>query len=180
LQKLKVRNLLNLNKKNAIAVAFTGPSNSGKTTLIKKLADYIINTKKQKVVIIKNDPKDKAIFDVAGKDSDIFFKTGADVFVTSPTRTTFFSHQYSAIDEIISKANDFDFLLVEGLKDLPLPRIGIFRNKINEDYLEVINSLAIDDSIQLEEYQIPENISILNLNDEVEVFKWITQNGKQI
>ena len=169
-----------MSNKKKLAVAFTGPSNSGKTTLIKKLADYIINQKKEKVVIVKNDPKDKAIFDVAGKDSDIFFKTGADVFVTSPTRTTFFLHQYSEIDEIISKANDFDYLLVEGLKDLPLPRIGIFRNKINEDYLKVINSLAIDDSIKLENYQISDSIQVLNLNDEVEVFEWILKNGKEI
>ena len=169
-----------MSNKKKLAVAFTGPSNSGKTTLIKKLADYIINQKNEKVVIVKNDPKDKAIFDVAGKDSDIFFKTGADVFVTSPTRTTFFSHQYSEIDEIISKANDFDYLFVEGLKDLPLPRIGIFRNKINEDYLEVINSLAIDDSIKLENYQISDSIQVLNLNDEVEVFEWILKNGKEI
>lgn len=51
-----------------IIVAFTGPSNSGKTTLIVKLSE-ILQSQKYKVCIIKNDPKDKAIFDKEGKDS---------------------------------------------------------------------------------------------------------------
>ena len=44
-----------------LAVAFTGPSNSGKTTLIQKVATKLI-AQDYKVVIIKNDPKDKAKF----------------------------------------------------------------------------------------------------------------------
>jgi len=48
-----------------VAVAFTGPSGSGKTTLVEKVAKVLIE--KQKVAIIKNDPKDKAVFDVEGK-----------------------------------------------------------------------------------------------------------------
>jgi molybdopterin-guanine dinucleotide biosynthesis protein B len=51
-----------------VAVAFTGPSGSGKTTLVEKVAKVLIED--QKVAIIKNDPKDKAVFDVEGKDSD--------------------------------------------------------------------------------------------------------------
>ena len=46
-----------------VAVAFTGPSGSGKTTLVEKVAKVLIED--QKVAIIKNDPKDKAVFDVA-------------------------------------------------------------------------------------------------------------------
>ena len=85
-----------------LAMAFSGPSNSGKTTLITKLAKAFIE-QGLKVVVLKHDPKDKASFDTAGKDSFKFYQTGASVIVQSPTRTTFFSHESLAIDEYLTK-----------------------------------------------------------------------------
>ena len=164
--------------KNRVAVAFTGPSGSGKTTLVEKVAKVLIENKK--VAIIKNDPKDKAIFDVEGKDSDKFSKTGAEVVVTSPTRTTYFSKREKSLNEIVSMINDFDILLVEGLKTLPLPRIAIFRNKIDESYFSCSEAIAIDDSIDIENYEIPKEIQILNLNNTTEIIEWINSNAKQI
>lgn len=76
-----------------LAVAFTGPSNSGKTTLILKVARKLIHEHHKEVAIIKHDPKDKARFDVEGKDSYKFSSTGAEVIVTSPNRTTYFSQK---------------------------------------------------------------------------------------
>ena len=55
--------------KKRLAVAFTGPSNSGKTTIILKVARKLIHEHAKDVAIIKHDPKDKARFDVEGKDS---------------------------------------------------------------------------------------------------------------
>jgi molybdopterin-guanine dinucleotide biosynthesis protein B len=162
-----------------IAVAFTGPSNSGKTTLIKKLA-LKFQEKNKRVSIIKHDPKDKAIFDVKGKDSQIFFETGANVAVISPTRTTLFFHQSYSIDEVAKKFGEFDILMVEGLKWINLPRIGVFRGKIQEDYLDKIQALAIDDSINLEEFNISKKIEILDLNNIDEVAEWILKNGKSL
>jgi len=159
-------------------VAFTGPSGSGKTTLIKKIAQELIKTKQ--VAIIKHDPKDKAIFDKEGKDSFIFSQTGAEVVVTSPTRTTYFSKKHKSLDEIISMLNSFDILLVEGLKTLPLPRIAIFRNKIDESYIDYSEAIAIDDSINIKEYNIPENIDILDLNDTKSIIEWIEKNAKEV
>ena len=164
--------------KTRVAVAFTGPSGSGKTTLIEKVAKTLIATKK--VAIIKNDPKDKAIFDVEGKDSHRFFQTGAEVVITSPKRTTYFSHREKRLDEIVSMVNDFDILLVEGLKTLPLPRIAIFRNKINESYFECSEAIAIDKSIDLSEYTLPEHIDILDLNDLDAILNWINHHAKVI
>jgi len=162
-----------------ISIAFTGPSNSGKTTLIEKLSKLLIQELKKNVVIIKNDPKDKAIFDYEGKDSYKFSQTGADVFVTSPNRTTFLSKKHKNIDEMILMAGDFDYLLVEGLKTLPLPRIGIFRNQIDLDYISVIDALAIDDSIDIVDYEIPNTLKILNLNNPLEILNWINIHGKK-
>ena len=161
-----------------VAVAFTGPSGSGKTTLVEKVAKILIE--KNKVAIIKNDPKDKAVFDREGKDSDRFSKTGAEVVVTSPTRTTYFSKREKTLDDIVEMINDFDILLVEGLKTLPLPRIAIFRNKIDESYFSCSEAIAVDDSINISDYSIPENITILNLNNSSEIIEWINEHAKEI
>ncbi len=161
-----------------VAVAFTGPSGSGKTTLVEKVAKVLI--KEQKVAIIKNDPKDKAIFDVEGKDSYKFSQTGAEVVVTSPTRTTYFSQREKTLDQLVSMINDFDILLVEGLKTLPLPRIAIFRNAIDESYFDCSEAIAVDDTIDLRQYNVPENIDILNLNDTIQIIAWIKNHAKDI
>ncbi len=161
-----------------VAVAFTGPSGSGKTTLVEKVAKILIED--QKVAIIKNDPKDKAVFDVEGKDSDKFSKTGAEVVVTSPTRTTYFSKREKTLDDIVTMINDFDILLVEGLKTLPLPRIAIFRNEIDESYLDYCEAIAIDETINKTQYTIPEDIDILDLNDSAQIIEWIYTHAKNI
>ncbi len=167
-----------LNVDKRVAVAFTGPSGSGKTTVVEKVARILIQT--NKVAIIKNDPKDKAVFDVEGKDSDKFTKTGAEVVVTSPTRTTYFSQREKTLDQIVAMINDFDILLVEGLKTLPLPRIAIFRNKIDESYFSCSEAIAVDDSITISDYNIPKNITILNLNNSSEIIEWINAHAKEI
>lgn len=163
-----------------LAVAFTGPSNSGKTTLIVKVARKLIKEHSKEVAIIKNDPKDKAHFDVPGKDSHKFSETGAEVVVTSPTRTTLFSQRHKELDEIISMLGDFDILLVEGLKNLPLPRISIFRNNIDEEYFPYMDALAVDDTIDPESYALPQNVAVLDLNNEDDVIAWILENAKVV
>jgi molybdopterin-guanine dinucleotide biosynthesis protein B len=164
---------------NALAVAFTGPSNSGKTTLITKLCVFF-SQKKQKVAAIKHDPKDKAVFDVEGKDSFKLFNAGADVVVVSPAKTALFSHNSKDLDEIISLLLPFDILFVEGLKTMPLPRIGIFRNKLDESYFEYCKALAIDESINLKEYNLPADLDILDLNDTEAIASWILKNAKKL
>ena len=147
------------------AVAFTGPSNSGKTSIIVKIADILI--KDRNIAIIKNDPKDKAKFDTKGKDSYKFSATGADVAVISPKKTTLFVKKEKPLQKIIDFFDDFDLLLVEGLKTYPLPRIAIFRNDIDESYFDYSQAIAIDDSIDLKKYNIPTHIDILDLNSSV-------------
>jgi molybdopterin-guanine dinucleotide biosynthesis protein B len=160
------------------AVAFTGPSGSGKTTLVEKLSNILIE--EREVAIIKHDPKDKAIFDSEGKDSYKFFQTGAEVVVASSTRTTYFSKRNKDLDEIIRMFNHFDILLVEGLKTLPLPRIAIFRNSIEESYLSCSEAIAIDNTINLKNYDIPKNIDILDLNNTTQIIEWIDKNAKNV
>jgi len=157
------------------AVAFTGPSGSGKTTLIEKIAYRL--AKSRRVAIVKHDPSDKARFDREGKDSERFFRAGAEVAVVSPTRTTFFSHQTRSIEEIATLFGDFDLLMVEGLKTLPLPRLGVFRHRIDPDYLPVLQAIAIDDSVDLDTVTLPEEVEVLDLNDVDEIIEWIDRHA---
>ena len=163
-----------------LAVAFTGPSNSGKTTLILKVARKLINDHKKEVAIVKHDPGDKARFDVEGKDSYKFSDTGAEVIVTSPNRTTYFSKKNKDLDEMIRLFDKFDILLVEGLKSLPLPRIGVFRDSLDSDYFTYIDALATDGSANLEDYDMPSGIDVLDLNNPDEVILWIFKNAKEV
>lgn len=165
-----------MNKKRLV-VAFSGPSNSGKTTIIVKIAN-ILKTNGLKVCIIKHDPKDKAVFDTPGKDSYKFSQTGSDVAVVSPNKTTLLKGSTSSIDELITLFNDFDYLLVEGLKTLDLPRISIFRDSLDESYFELSNAIAFDNSIN--ENEIPSNIDKLNLNNPEEIISWINKKAKRV
>ncbi len=118
---------------------------------------------KEQIAIVKHDPKDKAEFDRVGKDSYRFFESGADVAVVSPNRTTLFFHKTHTLEDIVKLFGDFELLMVEGLKSLPLPRIGIFRGEIDESYLNKVSAIAIDGSIDLSKYSLPKELDILNL-----------------
>ncbi|MCK5294861.1 MAG: molybdopterin-guanine dinucleotide biosynthesis protein B [Arcobacteraceae bacterium] len=166
-----------MNKYKRLAVAFTGPSNSGKTTLIVKVSN-ILQDNGFKVCIVKHDPKDKAIFDKEGKDSFKFSQTGANVAVVSPNKTTYFKKQTSTIDELIDIFKDFDFLLVEGLKTLPLPRICVSRTKLDVNYFDVSDTLAIDDTI--DNNTIPQGMNVLDLNNPEQIVQWIEENSKKV
>ena len=156
-----------------LAIAFSGPSNSGKTTLILKVAKKFIDDG-LKVVVVKHDPGDKAKFDVEGKDSFKFSQAGADVVVMSPTRTTYFSQSSQSIDEVIRMIGEFDMLLVEGLKTLPLPRLSVFRGEIDEAYL------GFSDAIATYKEQILYEITNLNLDDIDAICAWIIKNAKAV
>ena len=156
------------------AVAFSGPSNSGKTTLIEKLSKIL--SPNYKVLIIKHDPKDKAKFDVEGKDSHKFFTSGADTVVLSPTRTTFFSHQKREVSDIVEMF-EFDYLLVEGLKEIDLPRISIFRHEIIKDYLPYSDAIAIDNTIKITSDL---KLDVLDLNNTKQILEWINKNAKVV
>ncbi len=162
----------------ALAVAFTGISNSGKTTIIEKISTILKD--KYKVGIIKHDPKDKAIFDKEGKDSFKFFSTGAEVAVVSPTRTTYFSHRQKELEELVLMFGDIDILLVEGLKNLPLPRICVARGEIDESYLDYSEALAVDSTVDMSRYNVSKSMNIMDLNDPQTIIEWILQNGKEI
>ena len=156
-----------------LGIAFSGPSNSGKTTLILKVAKRFLESN-LKVAIIKHDPSDKAKFDVEGKDSYKFSSLGVDVVVTSPTRTTYFNKSQKDLNDIIKMIDNFDILIVEGLKTLPLPRISIFRDSIEESYLKFSNAIATNN------LNYSGELKHFDINDDLNISKWILENAKKL
>lgn len=154
-------------------VAFTGNSNSGKTTLIEKLTLLL---KDKKVSIIKHDPKDKAELDKEGKDSARFYKAGANVAILGATQTYLRFHESLEIKSIINSFKPCDYIFIEGLKELPFQRICIARDMLDSRFFDYIQAIAIDETIDKNE--IPHDIEILNLNNPQEILKWIDENIK--
>ncbi len=79
---------------------------------------------------------------------------------------------------MIDLFQDFDYLLVEGLKSLEIPRISIFRDRLDESYFSVSNAIACDETINSNE--IPSDLDILDLNNPEEIILWINKNAKRV
>jgi molybdopterin-guanine dinucleotide biosynthesis protein B len=184
-----------------LAIVFSGASGVGKTTFVLKIARNLIESG-FKVAVVKHDPGDKARFDKEGKDSYRYSRLGADVAVVSPTRTSVFlkrglfggaervgseahfekredfsnlnnSNLNRDLEELISHFGDFDYLLIEGLKFIPLPKIVIFRDEIKADFLPfasaVVSNLNYD-------FGVP----AFGLEDVSGVIEWINNNAKKV
>lgn len=156
--------------------AFSGKSNSGKTTLICKLCEYFTQILNLKVAVIKHDPKDKASFDVKGKDSYEFFQVAGAVAVISPARTTLQlknqNTESQAFDSVLKNFQDYDYIFVEGLKSLPYPRIVVARENIESAYIPYANAFALDKSVRNAEI-LPSKLPILDLNNTKQIAEFI-------
>lgn len=163
-------------KRKRIAAGFTGPSGSGKTTLILKLNEKLI-AEGGRVVVVKTDSRQHADFGDSSKDSTRFFESGADVLVASPAKTVMFSHGEASLDDLIDMAGDFDYLLIEGLRRIVLPRIAIFRESIEPDYLDFASVVAAGPDI--DKKTVPPEYKIIDLNSVEKIIEWINLNGKR-
>ncbi|EJB7568989.1 molybdopterin-guanine dinucleotide biosynthesis protein MobB [Campylobacter fetus] len=185
-----------------LAVAVSGRSGSGKTTLIAKIASKLIE-QGYKVAITKHDPGDKSKFDKEGKDSYLFSSLGADVAVVSPKRTTVLlqsglfggdervgseahdnkTEEFSPsktecendLKKLISYFGEFDYLIVEGLKFIPLPRISVFRDEVDDRYKSFSDAYATN----LDGFANG-NKPKFGLDDIENIIKWIDNNAKRV
>ncbi len=111
--------------KNLPAFGICGFSGSGKTTLIESLIPKLLS-KNLKVAVIKHDVHGIDV-DRSGKDSDRFFKAGADVYLQGE-ETMIRLHKSTSPDlmgllkQIGSK---YDLILVEGHKQTPISKVWL-------------------------------------------------------
>lgn len=156
-------------------VAFGGVSNSGKTTLMEKLILLLGN--QYDILAIKHDSKNKAVFDIYGKDSERFFRAGADVIISSNEKSAIFLHNEQNLQKICLDFAFKDYIFIEGYKNIIMPRICVARGEIF--YEEVKNSHAIAiDNVDLIQQKDGFHREILDLNEPMLIFRWIEKNAK--
>lgn len=77
------------------------------------------------------------------------------------------------LQKLINYFDDFDYLIIEGLKYIPLPRITIFRDTIDNRYLPFSDAIASN-----LEYIF--NKPTYELDDVGGLIDWINTNAKKV
>jgi molybdopterin-guanine dinucleotide biosynthesis protein MobB len=106
---------------NLPAFGICGWGDSGKTLLIEELARRL-TLRGLKIAVIKHAPHG---FDVAGelKDSNRCFRSGADILLAGQGESLLWIHKAESLVEYLWRlAPEYDLILVEGFKSVPLPR----------------------------------------------------------
>lgn len=76
---------------------------------------------------------------------------------------------------LIAYFGEFDYLIVEGLKFIPLPRITVFRDEFDEKYLPFSDAYASN----LDEFS-DANKPKFGLDEIENIIKWIDNNAKKV
>ncbi len=141
-------------------VSIVGKSKSGKTVLMEQLiAEF--KRRGYKVAALKHSRGGLEI-DRPGKDSWRFAQAGSDaVLVSTPGKLVYIknSDHDLNIEEIVSIINDeFDLLLVEGLKKSKIPKIEVHRKEMGNDLLcspEELSAIVTDEAFAADIAQFP-------------------------
>ena len=151
-------------------IGFSAYSGTGKTTLLKQVIP-LLKKKDLRVAVIKH-AHHHFDLDQPGKDSFELRKAGADkTIICTTTRmaviTEFETPEAEpSLQDIVDTINpaEFNLILVEGYKHLPIPKIELHRESVGKPYLyhEDPNIIAIACDAELPE---PTNIPILDIND---------------
>lgn len=163
-------------------IAFSGISNSGKTTLIEGLCKILIP--EFKVGVIKHDPKNKVVFDTIGKDSYKFFEAGADVAVISPEQTTIRLNkglQNDIVADLLNHCEPLDYIFIEGFKTMPYRRICVVREDFVDDDVKNADAIAMPkmenaQNLTYVSQNLAQNFAgkmMLDLNNHREILRWI-------
>ncbi len=120
-------------------VAVSGPSNSGKTTLIEKIVEKLTGMG-YKVLAVKHGKHFE--LDREGKDSQRLWSAGAEVAMISDNFTAVMLRREVSVEELGRFANA-DIVIVEGFRKSNLPKIVIKGReslKVSGEVLAVVDS----------------------------------------
>ena len=112
-----------------------GYSNSGKTTLIERLVPHL-SARGLKAAVVKHSDH-RIDVDCPGKDSDRFFRSGADVFFQSMDENFFRFHNEAhtrLLSSVPAIARRYDIVLVEGNKNIPMAKVWLHAEDKNDKH----------------------------------------------
>lgn len=113
-------------EREGAVVAFCGWSGAGKTTLLEAVIPRL-TARGISVAVVKHDAHGVRL-DTPGKDSDRLFRAGATVFLRGPDEGAkrFHSTEAPALESAVADLQArHDLILVEGHKDIPLPKVWL-------------------------------------------------------
>jgi len=127
----------------AQVIGFAGYSDSGKTTVISNLIS-ILKKRGYRVAAVKHAAHGYDV-DIPGKDSWLHFQAGADkVIIVGPGSLTIHERfsQSPDLKSILDKIVEMDFILIEGFKTEPGPKVEIVRKESDDRRLPLGNDLV--------------------------------------
>ncbi|MDF1526624.1 MAG: molybdopterin-guanine dinucleotide biosynthesis protein B [bacterium] len=160
------------------AVAFiAGRSGTGKTTLMEALLT-VLKGKGYRVGTVKHSGH-QAAMDREGSDSWRFTQAGADITVLAASGQLAVLRnidQPSLEDALLEASSGTDIVLVEGFKEMNLPKIEVYRSEHSEGLYfrrdkepdPYLIAVASDTPLDID-------VPVLNLNDPEEVCKFIVE-----
>ena len=166
---------------NKPIIGFSAYSGSGKTTLLEKLIP-IFTKRKLKVAVIKHAHHSFDI-DHPEKDSYKIRKAGAQQILISSQKRWAMIHEHETENSELSlqqaleqiSVDNIDFVIVEGFKSAPISKIEIHRPALGKPLISAIDhfviAIATDDPSCIET-----SLPLLDLNDAVQIARYIEQN----
>ena len=161
---------------NTVAFVASG-SGTGKTSLVEALV-ALLKAKGYRVGTVKHSGHDAAM-DREGSDSWRFRRAGSDVTVLAAKRqlAVLLAVEQPSIDDAVRYASaGTDIVLVEGYKEVAVPKIEIFRSKCADglfsrrDGFEDPYLIAVASDIPLDM-----DVPVLDLNDPDEVCEFVIE-----
>jgi molybdopterin-guanine dinucleotide biosynthesis protein B len=142
----------------AKVMGIAGFSNSGKTTLIVKIAAEL-KGRGHTVAVIKHDAHGH-YKEAEGSDSELFIKSGADSVITvSPHAVHRYEYYESptSLKELLESAQHYDYILIEGFKAENHPKIAVFQTASQSDILDHLSpkAAAIVTDIEIASKDVP-------------------------
>jgi len=151
-------------------IGFSAFSGTGKTTLLKQVIP-LLKQKGLRLAVIKH-AHHHFDLDQPGKDSFELRKAGADKTIICTTTRMAVITEFATpeaeptLQDIVDSINpaEFNLILVEGYKHLPIQKIELHRKSVGKPYLyhEDPNIIAIACDAEL---PVPTDIPVLDIND---------------
>ncbi|SFS58044.1 molybdopterin-guanine dinucleotide biosynthesis protein B [Paenibacillus sp. 453mf] len=158
-----------------------GYKNAGKTTLITRLVREL-RERGYTTAVIKHDGHDHFDMDHPNTDSGKYSQAGAEaVAVISNSRHAVIEKRSTSLEEIIERFSAYDYILVEGFKRAPYPKLLMVKEQ--EDLallqLERIRAVIAVDSKRLDKEQLPDSAACYDRDHVTKIANFMIQCGVQ-